>query len=84
MEGVGLSNNGRDARDGQPQLAPGGESAANSSVESDTPDEAEYNAMMILERLESLEEEMEDLGVKSLDEVRQRIEELHTELDQRG
>lgn len=40
--------------------------------------------MMILERLESLEEEMEDLGVKSLDEVRQRIEELHTELDQRG
>jgi hypothetical protein len=40
--------------------------------------------MMILERLESLEEEMEDLGVKSLDEVRQRIEDLHAELDQRG
>ena len=44
-------------------------------------DPAEYDAMVILERLESLEEDMEELGVSTLDEVRARIAELHQRLD---
>ena len=39
--------------------------------------------MMLLEQLESLREEMEELQVKSLEEVEQRIAELHRELDKR-
>jgi hypothetical protein len=46
-------------------------------------DPAEYDTMLQLERLESIEEEMTELGVNTLDEVRQRIAELHRELDQR-
>jgi hypothetical protein len=45
-------------------------------------DPAEYDTMLRLERLESLEEEMEDLGVSSLDEVRRQIAELHRKLDE--
>jgi hypothetical protein len=37
--------------------------------------------MIVLERLESLEEDMVDLGVTTLDEVRARIAELHRALD---
>jgi hypothetical protein len=44
-------------------------------------DPAEYDTMLQLERLESLEEEMLDLGVNTLDEVRRRIAELHRTLD---
>lgn len=44
-------------------------------------DPAEYDLMLVLERLESLEEDMEDLGVTTLDEVRKRIAELHQRLD---
>ena len=44
-------------------------------------DPKEYDAMMRLERLESLEEDMVDLNVTTLDEVRQHIRELHQELD---
>lgn len=44
----------------------------------------EYDTMLVLERLESLEEEMEELGVRSLDDVRQRIAELHERLDRDG
>lgn len=44
-------------------------------------DEIEYEEMELLERLESLREEMEDLGVTTLAEVNQRIEELHRRLD---
>jgi hypothetical protein len=44
-------------------------------------DPAEYDAMLLLERLESMEEEMLDLGVSSLDDVRRRIAALHRELD---
>jgi hypothetical protein len=40
-----------------------------------------YDAMLVLERLESLEEEMEELGVRTLDDVRLRITELHRQLD---
>jgi hypothetical protein len=46
-------------------------------------DEAEFTEMELLERLESLREDMEDLGVSTLAEVIQRIEELHQQLDQK-
>ncbi len=41
----------------------------------------EYKLMFELERLESLREDMEELGVKSLAEVEARIAELHIRLD---
>ena len=47
----------------------------------DKEDEFEYEDMELLERLETLREDMEDLGVKTLDELIQRIEELHRRLD---
>jgi len=45
-------------------------------------DPAEYDTMLQLERLESIEEEMNELGVRTLDEVRRRIDELNRQLDQ--
>ncbi|HST87064.1 MAG TPA: hypothetical protein VLJ14_01700 [Ktedonobacterales bacterium] len=45
-------------------------------------DPKEYDTMLELERLESLEEEMMELGVTSLDDIRQRIGELHRALDE--
>lgn len=44
-------------------------------------DPREYDIMLQLERLESIEEEMTELEVSTLDEVRQRIAELHRALD---
>ena len=44
-------------------------------------DPAEYDSLLQLERLESLEEDMIELGVTTLDEVRQRIAALHREID---
>ncbi len=44
-------------------------------------DPAEYDTMLLLDRLESLEEELVELGLKTLDDVRRRIAELHRELD---
>ncbi|HEV7128753.1 MAG TPA: hypothetical protein VGN32_15085 [Ktedonobacterales bacterium] len=44
-------------------------------------DPKEYDLMVVLEQLESLEEEMEELGVTTLEGVRQRIAELHKQLD---
>ena len=44
-------------------------------------DDNEYDELAILERLEALREDMEDLGVTTLAEVIQRIEELHRRLD---
>jgi len=44
-------------------------------------DELEYDEMDLLERLETLREDMEDLRVTTLAEVIQRIEELHRKLD---
>lgn len=41
----------------------------------------EYAEMELLERLESLREDMEELGVTTLSEVIQHIEELHHKLD---
>jgi hypothetical protein len=45
-------------------------------------DPAEYDSLLQLERLESLEEDMVELGVTTLDEVRQRIAALHREVDE--
>ena len=45
--------------------------------------EEEYSEMELLERLESLREDMEDLGVTTLQEVVARIEELNERLDTR-
>ena len=44
-------------------------------------DDDEYDEMELLERLESLREDMENLGVTTLAEVIQRIEEMHRRLD---
>ena len=49
----------------------------------DEEDASEFTEMELLERLESLREDMEDLGVSTLAEVIQRIEELHQQLDQK-
>lgn len=46
-------------------------------------DEDEYSEMEILEMLESVREDMEELGVTTLQEVIARIEELHQRLDAR-
>lgn len=42
----------------------------------------EYDLMMELEHLESLKEEMEELGVSNLAEVEARLEELNRKLDE--
>ena len=44
-------------------------------------DESIYGEMELLERLETLREDMEDLRVTTLTELIQRIEELHRRLD---
>lgn len=46
-------------------------------------DFSDYDELELLERLESLREDMEELGVTTLDEVNQRIDELHRALDRR-
>ncbi len=43
----------------------------------------EYDEMELLERLESLREEMEDLGVTTLEEVIARIDEMHRHFESR-
>ena len=42
----------------------------------------EYDTLELLERLETLREDMEDLGVTTLAEVIQRIQALHRQLDE--
>jgi hypothetical protein len=44
-------------------------------------DQTEYDEMELLERLETLREDMEDLGVTTLAEVIERIQTLHKNLD---
>ncbi|MCL4465394.1 MAG: hypothetical protein M1401_05830 [Chloroflexi bacterium] len=46
-------------------------------------DPEEYKLMLVLEQLESLREDMEELGVTTLAEVEQRIADLHRQLDER-
>ncbi|HKV86099.1 MAG TPA: hypothetical protein VJN88_16215 [Ktedonobacterales bacterium] len=48
---------------------------------SDEFDPQEYDTLMQLERLESLEEEMVEVGVTTLEELRERIARLHHQLD---
>ncbi|HTK11052.1 MAG TPA: hypothetical protein VL485_28015 [Ktedonobacteraceae bacterium] len=45
--------------------------------------EEEYDTMELLERLETLREDMEELGVTTLSQISQRIKELHRQLDKR-
>jgi hypothetical protein len=45
-------------------------------------DDTEYDDLELLEHLESLQEEMEDLGVSTLAEIIERITELHQKLDE--
>lgn len=51
-----------------------------SDMDDDEADE-DYEDMDLLERLETLREDMEELGVTTLAEVIRRIEELHRKLD---
>jgi hypothetical protein len=44
-------------------------------------DQDEYNDMEMLELLETLREDMEDVGVTTLAEIIERIEALHKKLD---
>jgi hypothetical protein len=44
-------------------------------------DEEEYDDFTLLERLETLREDMEDLGITILQELIERIEKLHRQLD---
>lgn len=41
----------------------------------------EFDDLELLERLESLREDMEDLGIRTLDELVKKIDDLHKELD---
>lgn len=52
-------------------------------TDDDAFDDDEYDDMEMLELLESLREDMEDLGVTTLAEIIQRINELHKKLDAR-
>lgn len=52
-----------------------------SSEKSEDAEELEFADMELLERLETLREDMEELLVTTLAEVIQRIEELHQKLD---
>lgn len=45
-------------------------------------EKGEYDLMMELEQLESLKEEMEELGVSNLAEIEARMEELNRKLDE--
>ncbi|HEU5199934.1 MAG TPA: hypothetical protein VFU32_09865 [Ktedonobacterales bacterium] len=45
------------------------------------PAEPDYDTLLLLERLESLLEEMEELGVSSRAEIEARIEALNQQLD---
>jgi hypothetical protein len=50
-------------------------------LDNEDADPGEYDLMLELERLESLEEEMVEMKVTTLEEVRERIGELHQRLD---
>ncbi len=50
-------------------------------AEEATSDASDYQALLLLEQLESLLEEMEELGVSSRAEIEARIAALHQQLD---
>jgi hypothetical protein len=43
---------------------------------------AEYDLMMELEQLETLKEEMEELGVSTIEEIEARMRELNRRIDE--
>jgi hypothetical protein len=47
-----------------------------------SPKEEEFDDLELLERLESLREDMEELGISTLAELILRIEEMHKRLDE--
>lgn len=47
-----------------------------------TPKAEEFDDLELLERLESLREDMEELGISTLAELILRIEEMHKRLDE--
>ena len=49
--------------------------------DADALSEQDYDDMELLERLETLREDMEELGVTTLAELMQRIEEMYKRLD---
>ena len=53
-----------------------------SGAEMEEPDEEEYDLMMELDQLETLKEEMEELGVSTLAEVEARMADLNRKLDE--
>jgi hypothetical protein len=57
-----------------------GRASDGASDDDELDDDEEYDALMLLERLESLEEEMDELEITSLDDLRARIRDLHAEL----
>lgn len=59
----------------------GAQRAHDDEMDDEDFDPREYDAMLELERLESLEEDMTDLGVSTLDQVRNKIADLHKQLD---
>jgi hypothetical protein len=44
-------------------------------------DQEEYDSMLQLEQLETLREDMMELGITSIDELDRRISDLHSDLD---
>lgn len=42
-----------------------------------------YDLMLHLERLETLREDMEELGIRSLEELERQIAEIHRQLDEK-
>jgi hypothetical protein len=52
-------------------------------MHNDEPGEEEYDDMELLERLETLREDMEELGITSLAQLIERIDTLHSKLDER-
>lgn len=47
----------------------------------EAPDAPDYDTLLLLERFESLLEEMEELGVSSREEIEAKIAALHQALD---
>ena len=74
-------HNGQGAQDGQHRHDVQAE-LEDELEDDDEFDPAEYNTLIQLERLESLEEEMSELGVSTLDDIRRRIQELNAQLDE--
>ncbi|HEX2923268.1 MAG TPA: hypothetical protein VHS28_04495 [Chloroflexota bacterium] len=46
------------------------------------PEQEEYDLMMLLDQLETIKEEMEELGVSTLAEVEARIDDVSRKLDE--